>query len=268
MERRVIPIRASSFGRYFDCAYAWEGEHLLKLDRRGSLRAWMGTSIHAGTAAFDQARLDGAPISADDAAGVLVDTFTNPTTDVDLRDPKLTLKEAHRIAITLLTMYCNDIAPAMQYESVERPLAPLEVDCGDGLVIRLTGTMDRARVRLRGEDKIIADVKTGGRLFVDGQVSVKGRAAQLGIYQLLSEHTDGENTDGAQIIALQTTTKPLAGVSHTFDAKRMMLGDDGHSGLLEIAAKMFKAGVFPPNPQSSLCSKKYCARWGTCKYHD
>ena len=86
MNKRVIPIRASSFGTFWDCAYRFEGEQLLKIHRPSSLRAWLGTSIHAGTAAFGQARLDGAPISTDEAAGVMLDTFLSPDADVDLRD--------------------------------------------------------------------------------------------------------------------------------------------------------------------------------------
>ncbi|RTT90057.1 PD-(D/E)XK nuclease family protein, partial [Pseudomonas aeruginosa] len=26
--------------------------------------------------------------------------------------------------------------------------------------------------------------------------------------------------------------------------------------------------LFPPNPQSPLCSPKYCPRWRTCPYHE
>lgn len=267
MSQRVIPIRASSFGRFFDCAYAFEGEQLMKLSRRGSLRAWLGTSIHEGTAAFDQARLDGHPMSADDAAGVMMDKFLSPDHDVDLRDPKLSINEAQRIALALLTKYCHTIAPTMQYESVEMALEPLEIDCGDGVIMRLTGTMDRARVVRLYEDKVIADLKTGSRLIIDGEVSTKARAAQLGIYQLLSEQTDGQPTAGAQIIALQTNSRTDVGVSKVFDAKAMMLGDENTPGLLELASKMLKAGLFPPNPHSSLCGPKYCARFSTCKYH-
>lgn len=280
MQHRVIPIRASSFGTFFDCAYRFEGEQLLKIHRPSSLRAWLGTSIHAGTAAYDQARLNGEPISTDDAAGVMLDTFLSPDADVDLRDNKLTLKEAQRIALVLLSKYCRDIAPHMNYESVEMALEPLNIDCGEGLIMRLTGTMDRGRViryqeaasfpgfRARFTNgRVIADLKTGSRLIIDGEVSTRARAAQLGIYQILSEHTDGQETDGSQILALQTSSKCETGVSAVFDAKAMLLGDENTPGLLDMAGKMMKSGLFPPNPQSSLCGAKYCARFSTCKYH-
>lgn len=280
----IFIVRASSFGTLFDCAMRWEGEHLLKMYRPSSLRAWLGTSIHASTAAFDQARLDGAPISANDAADVFTATLWDPTEEVDFKDSKLSMKQAEVIGLTLHARYCAEIAPLMNFESVEMPLKPLDVET-EGVIIRLTGTMDRARVvrmpaimqlpngmELVGvaprRPKVIADLKTGSRLISEGVVSTKGRAAQLGTYQVLSEYTDGEQTDGAQIMALQTSSTTQVGVSPVFDAKRQLIGTDQAPGLLEMAGKMFKIGLFPPNPQSVLCDKKYCARWDRCLYHE
>ncbi len=268
MDKSVYAVRASSFGRLFDCGYAFEGEQILKLHRATGLRAWLGTSIHASTAAFDQAKLAGAPISANDAADVFMETFYDASEEVDYKDDNLSMRNAELIGLKLHARYCAEIAPAMQYESVEMPLVPLEIDCGDNLIIRLTGTMDRARVVKHALGKVIADVKTGARLISDHRVSVKARGAQLGTYQILSEHTDGEKTAGSQIIALQTTSAAPVGVSHVFDAKPLMLGDETNEGLLSMAAKIFKIGLFTPNPMSQLCDKRYCARWGTCKYHE
>lgn len=268
MDKSIIPVRASSFGALFDCAYRFEGEQLMKLHRTTALRAWLGTSIHASTAAFDQAKLDGAPISANDAADVFVHTFYNPDEEVDYKDDKLKLRDAEKIGLTLHARYCAEIAPLMVYESVEMPLQPLDIDCGDNLIIRLTGTLDRARVVRVANGTVINDVKTGGRLITDGVVSIKARGPQLGTYQILKEHTDGSKTVGAQITALQTTATTQVGVSRVFDAKPLMLGNERHEGLISMAAKMFKAGTFPPNPSSVLCDKKYCARWSTCPFHE
>lgn len=269
--QRIIPIRASSFGTLFDCSLRFEGEQILKLVKRSSLRAWLGTSIHAGTAAFDQAKIDGSPISVSDAGDVMMDLFLSPNHDVNLRDESLSLKEAQRIALHLLARYCTDISPQFKFIGVEQKLEPYDIDCGDGLVIRLTGSMDRARaIEALGGD-VVADIKSGSRLMIDGQVSVKGRAAQTGTYQILKENTDGRLTVGSQIIGLQTSSAPQVGISKIFDAKKIVLGDPATPevpGLLEVAAKMFKAGLFPPNPASVLCDKRYCARWSTCTYHE
>lgn len=264
--KEIFEVRASSFGGLLDCGYRFEWETLMRKRKASSLRAWLGTSIHASTAAFDQAKLAGAPISAYDAADVFVKSLWEPSEDVE-RDPKLSMKQAEVIGLTLHSRYCDEIAPLMNFESVEMKLKPLDVDT-EGVIIRLTGTMDRARVTRSGQGKVIADLKTGGRLITEGVVNTKARAAQLGVYQILSEYTDGEQTAGAQIMALQTTTATQVGVSRVFNAKSHLIGHAGEPGLLEMAGKMFKIGLFAPNPSSSLCSKKFCGRWDHCKFHE
>ncbi len=279
----TVTVRASSWGGLFDCAYSWEGTHLLGMRRPSSLRASLGTAIHAGTAAFDQARLDRQPIKPDDAAGVFVDALMNPDDDVDYRNDDITLNDAEIIGLALTVKYCIDVAPHYSYKAVEMKLNPLEIDCGDDLVIRLTGTMDRARVadsfrmNITGTNDelvvpnggvIIPDVKTGGRIIENGQVALKGKSAQLGVYQMMYEQTAGEPTVGGQIIGLQTTKKAETAISRIIDGKRVMLGTEKEKGLIEMAAIMFRTGFFPPNAQSPLCSNKYCARWDTCIYHD
>jgi hypothetical protein len=267
VNKSIITIRASAFGSFFDCGARFEFEHLQGKSRPSSLRAHLGTSIHAGAAAFDQAVLDGAPISANDAAGAMMDVWYSPSGDVDLRDDKLSLKEAERIALTLLTKYCTQIAPTMQYEAVEMSLLPLEIDCDDGLIIKLTGTMDRARV-VRGHDgHVINDVKTGSRIISDGAVNVRKHLPQLGTYEILYTHTTGQTTAGGQITGLQTTAKCETGISGVVDAKKLMLGDEESPGLIQMAATAMKSGLFMPNNQSALCSERYCARWGSCRYH-
>lgn len=264
----TLTVRASSWGSLFDCAYKWEGEHLLGMRKASGLRAQLGTAIHAGTAAFDSAHLSGEKISIDDAAQVFVDSLANPTQEVDYDSDDLTIKDAQRIGLVLTSKYCSQIAPKMNYQSVEMPLEPMEINCGGDTIIRLTGTMDRARVVQTAGGKVINDLKTGARVVANGAVVIKGRSAQLGTYQLMSEATDGEQTFGAQITGLQTTSTAAIGVSEVFDAKKIMIGTDHQRGLIEFAAVMFRAGLFPPNPQSQLCSPKYCARWGTCIYHE
>ncbi len=264
----TVTIRASSWGSLFDCAMRWEGEHMLGMRKPSGLRAQLGTAIHASTATFDAAHLAQEDITADQAADVFVKTLYEPENEVDYSQDDLTVKEAEKIGLILHSRYCSEIAPTMNYQSVEMPLQPMEIDCGGGVTVRLTGTMDRARVVKSDGGKVINDIKTGSRVIADGKVSLKGRAAQLGAYQLMSESTDGEPTVGAQITALQTTKAAPIGVSAVFDAKKIMLGTGHEKGLIEFAAVMLRAGLFPPNPQSQLCSKKYCARWNSCAFHE
>jgi len=266
---RVIPIRASSFGNYLDCGYRWEAEILLGMRKRAGIRMWLGQVIHHATALYDQSRIDGLPISVDDAAGEMVNMLWHPDETLEA-DPKFSMREAERVALALLSRYCKEIAPTQNYLSVEMPLKPLRIDLGGGWVLEFTGTMDRARVSVTLNGDVVTDLKSGGRLISSetGLVNVKTHIAQTGIYQLLKENTDGRHTIGSQIAALQTSSKPQIGMSHIFNAKAAMLGDENRPGLIEIAGNALKAGVFLPNNRSQFCSKKFCVRWDSCAFHD
>lgn len=266
----VIKVRASSFGGLMDCAHSWEWTHLYGNRKPVGIRAVLGTALHASTAVFDRATIDHAPIRIDDAASVLVAKIHTPEYETDYRGDDIDAKKAEEIGLALHRMYCRDIAPTMHYTDVETTLAPFPIDCGGGLTVELTGSMDRARVSVHPGDSrpVIPDLKSGRAVVAKGKAKIKGRSAQLGTYQMLYEHTRKVETGGAQVLALHATSKPKVAVSEVFDAKRVMLGTATEPGLIEFAAEMFRTGLFAPNPQSVLCDKRYCARWDHCAFHE
>lgn len=264
-----LTVRASSWSGLFDCAYRWEGIHLLKLRNVVGLRAALGTAIHAGTALFDQGRLDHAGITADDAAGVFVDKLRDPENEFDPAKDDLTVPEAEKVGLSLLTQYCLDVSPRYDFVAVEMETKPLDIDCGGGVIVRLTGTMDRARIRKASHGVGIADLKSGSTAVQQGVAVTKGHGPQIGTYELLYEHTTGEPiTDDAEIIGLKTKGKPEIGTGSISNAKRVMTGTEDFPGLIEFAAEMFRTGRFYPNPKSLLCDKRYCPRYAACPFHD
>lgn len=264
-----LTVRASSWAGLFDCAYKWEGIHLLKMRNVVGLRAALGTAIHAGTAVFDTARLTGDMVTADDAAGVFVDKLRDPENEYDPSRDDLSVPEAERVGITLLTKYCFEVSPRYNFVAVEMETKPLDIDCGNGVTVRLTGTMDRARIRKGDHGVGIADLKSGSAAVQKGAAVTKGHSAQIGTYELLYEHTTGEQiTDDAEIIGLKTKGTAEIATGIVKNAKRVMVGTEDQPGLIEFAAEMFKSGRFYPNPKSLLCSANYCPRYATCHFHD
>lgn len=264
-----LTVRASSWAGLFDCAYRWEGIHLLKMRNVVGLRAALGTAIHAGTAAFDTSRLSGSGVTADDAAGVMVDKLHDPENEYNPLQDDLTVKDAERIGIALTAKYCTEVSPRFDFVAVEMETKPLDIDCGGGTIVRLTGTMDRARIRKGAQGVGIADLKSGSAAVQKGAAVTKGHAAQVGTYELLYEHTTGQKiTDAAEIIGLKTKGTPEIATGTIVNAKRVMVGTDDQPGLIEFAAEMFKSGRFYPNPRSLLCGEKYCPRYGSCSFHD
>lgn len=271
-DRIVAPsltVRASSWAGLFDCAYRWSAIHIDGLRNVVGLRAALGTAIHAGTAVFDQARITGDTVTADDAAGVLIDKLRDPENEFDPARDDLSMPEAEKVGVTLLSKYCFEVSPHYNFVAVEMETKPLDIDCGSGVIVRLTGTMDRARIRKAAHGVGIADLKSGSSAVQKGEANTKGHGPQIGTYELLYEHTTGEPiTDVAEIIGLKTKGKAEIGFGTIANARRAMVGTEDQPGLIEFAAEMFKTGRFFPNPKSLLCSEKYCPRYGKCHFHD
>ena len=143
----LVECRASGFAGLFDCAKMWHGIHVLGIRSYTGARALLGTGFHAGTAAFDKARMEGAPITIDDAAGAVVDAIAERADECQWRSDDLTRRQVEAKALALHTVYCKDVSPQFEFHAVELTLEPLDVDCGDGVIIRLKGTLDRTRIR-------------------------------------------------------------------------------------------------------------------------
>jgi len=231
-------------------------------------RLHLGSSLHASTAVFDRAKMEGSPVTPDDAAGEFVD-YLHRGADVDWED--LSIKTAERIGLDLHTQYCTTISPRYEFCGVEEKVSGVDIEVPEHKVtLRVDGTLDRSRFVTNSQGIGISDLKSGGRaVSADGTAVTKGHWPQLGLYEIGAEVSTGQKvTEPAQIIGLQTTNKPKVGVGEIAQAKQRLLGDGEHPGLIELAADMLARGYFPPNPRSLVCHEKYCPRWDQCIYHD
>jgi hypothetical protein len=159
----------------------------------------------------------------------------------------------------------------MEYSAIEIKCNALDVETDQGTV-RLTGTTDRVRI-YPSKVKGIVDFKSGGKA-VEGikagtpHAVTRGHHLQLGAYTLMTEQETGEKMGPASIVAFQTNSKLHIAEGMVDKPKLAMVGDHLHPGMIEIAAGMLKSGLFPPNPKSVLCSKKWCPAWDRCIYHE
>lgn len=270
-EDPIIVVRASAWPTLFDCAHRFYWQNIYGLHSPSAGPACLGTAIHGGTAAYDQAVLDGAPITVLDAVDASRELIAHPEEEV-VWDDKLSESEADKLATVLTNKYCHDIAPQQNYTAVELLCTALDIGTRHG-VVRVTGRTDRIR-QLEDGSKGICDLKSGATATVEvggkRRANTKGHHLQQGVYTLMAEQATGEAlTAPAQIIGLQTTKEAPVGVGEIADVKTALLGTDEFPGLIEIAAGMAKSGSFPPNPKSMLCSPKYCPAYSHhCKFHD
>ena len=265
----LMTIRASALADLFDCQARFYWRNIVGLRMPSSGAAHLGTALHRSTAVFDQGRIDGAGVTADDAAGEFVTALHHPETEV-VWDEDQPIKKAEKIGLVLHSKYCADIAPTQNYKAVELTCEALDVETSAG-TIRLTGTTDRVRVTPAG--LAIADLKSGARAVgSDGRAVTSGHHLQVGVYTLLAEFALGEPLNGTPaIIGLQTTTAGRVGIGELGDVRTPLIGTEEQPGLIEIAAGVLKAGVFAPNVRSILCSQKFCpahrGNGGPCSYH-
>lgn len=259
----TVFIRASSLSTLFDCPARFEAVHILGMTRPKSAAAQLGTAVHASTGLFDASRLPGGnPVTADEAAGALVDAIHKPEDEVDWDE--IAPRDAEKIGLTLHTRYCAEIAPTQTYRGVEVTCEKLEIP---DLDIVLTGTTDRVRETSAGLG--IADIKTGARAVgADGKAVTQGHSLQLGVYELLAEHAMGMTIAApAQIIAMQTgKATQRVGTGEVSSARTALVGTAEQPGMLEHASKLIHSGLFFGNSRSMLCSAKYCPAHPTCPF--
>ena len=137
------------------------------------------------------------------------------------------------------------------------------------LGIALTGTTDR--IRQTAEGLGVADLKTGKTAVGSDGVAATGKhALQIGVYELLAEHSTGQQiTAPGQIIGMNTAKTPASqriGTGEVRNAKSLLIGSEGSPGALEIASKIIHSGMFYGNARSQLCTPKFCPIYGACKW--
>ncbi|WP_175443074.1 RecB family exonuclease [Halofilum ochraceum] len=271
----AVRVRASSLAELFDCPARWAAKHLQGESLPDSGRAHLGTAVHHATGLFDQARVEGRTMDPTDAADAFVEAFR---ADEHVHWFDVKKAEAERTGVGLVALYCQDIAGGFDFDSVELTCEEVEIDMGDGLVLRLTGTLDRiyrdvftTDEGIEVERRGIADLKTG-RAAVDsvGNVKMDWHGAQLAVYELLGllgQRTTGEELIApGKIIGLKTEGTPAAGIGTIPDGRGLLLGNNTQTGLLEYAAGIIKSGLWWGNPRSMMCHHRFCPIHNQCRF--
>lgn len=272
----IITARASSLPTFADCAARWYAQQVERISSPPGPRTILGSATHYSTALHDQAIIDGNPLRPDESAGAALDYLREHRDEVNWRgldddDTPLRENEVQRISVALHTRYCTEIAPTRRYSAVEPVLGSVEIDCGNGVVVRLTGQADRIREELvDGEPtEIVSDEKTGARAVnARGEVDVKGHVFQVASYKVLRRTATGKAMNRkTEIIGLATGKTPESqrvGVGYCLDAEETLIGTPDQPGLLQAIAQAARSGLFIGNPKSSLCSARYCPIFNNC----
>lgn len=270
MSDELGTIRASAWPTLFDCSLRFYYTQIVGMRLPSSGAALLGTAIHRSTAVYDTPALTGGVGSVDEACDSVAASIANPQGDVAW-DDDLRPSAAVDIGVALTKRYAAEIAPTHTYRAVEVNCGGMRIATPDG-VIRLTGTTDRVRIADDGKEGI-SDLKSGrAAVSADGRANTKGHHLQTGIYRLMAENVLQRTLEAPdEIIGLQTAKTERGqrvACAEIRDSRTPLVGDEETPGLIEMAARMLKSGIFPPNPRSVLCSPKFCPGYSRCRFHD
>ena len=228
--------------------------------------------MHASTAVYDQARLDGDAISIDDAAEAAVRYIQEPPEEVNWAGQ--TKQKCEAVALTLHTQYARKIAPTRTYIKVELSFEKFDITYDD-VTITLSGTTDRiykdSFLTQEGDEIVeygIGDVTTGAVAVIKGSPKTSEHVVQLGVYSTLATQAMGIPMRApAEIYGIKSSlSNPEVAVGQVENPAKVLLGDDFHPGWIKTAAMFAKNDIWPGNPRSLLCSEKWCPAYAACRW--
>ena len=151
--------------------------------------------------------------------------------------------KAQGLALTL--KYLDEACPSIEPAAVELPVAG-----------RIGGVTVRGYIDLLEVNGRIRDLKTAARK--PTQISANFRF-QVSTYAQLCEHASGE---GCVDVLVKTKTPQLVHL----DPFRVEESDAAQTqAMYPLVQQSIRAGVFMPNRENYMCSRKYCGHWRACE---
>lgn len=271
-------IRASSLVRYPDCARRTATQiHRPEIEAIGhrlrrlgySIAAILGSATHRGAEVVlrekaESGELPPADVATDACLDQLSESLKQGETSFDQTTPNRS--DAIRQGVSMSRLFHRSVAPRISPLLVEHRL---EASAGQGII--LSGQADCIAI----EPGQIDDLKTGAR-------SPGNFNAQIGSYSLLARSAGIEIEQGAidfikrvpvnkvqpdpirVVVPLAIAEQTAANVlRHVIDDLRVFREGDERLGL-----RPGDPAAFLANPNSVLCSAKYCAAHGTSFCHE
>lgn len=263
----LINIRASSLSELFDCPARWEAKHVLNMNKTTSGSARLGTAWHEATACYDIAKINGKK----DEQTLDYALYVFEKVIEEEREQEVIWDDGEKESVMsagswLVKEYVSQWADKIQYVEIETTHSAIELN---DIGLRITGTTD-AIVKDSSGSYCVLDKKSGANaVSASGEVEWRKHWMQLGVYEILA----GQRMDinGAPMVLGGQVAKTEKGrrmsiVQLPESPRSRLLGSEEMPGVLHKAAKILNSGNFHGNPNSYLCSKKYCPRHDICIY--
>ena len=255
------------------CAFRWE-----MFAKHGpcppGVAAHVGTGVHkAAERNYGQKIESHEDMAASDIQEIAIDGYRARLKDEGVlmvgeeKESKVeTLQKGEDRVRAFSTCYAVDLAPKVQPALVEEAFAVPIKDSEGNDIVNLAGRID-----LVDDQDVLLDMKTTGSKKNQQEVD---NSDQLISYSFVYEKLFGEPPAGVGLDCLVCTAKTMK----TYAQDRMLAAwvsgeRDGivrryNSYLQRVlyVLEMMRTGMFPPNPQSPLCSEKFCGWWSVCPW--
>ena len=263
-------LRPSSIGSFINCNYQWYNTHIMNVQSIPNARATLGSSIHKSAEviwldAINKGKKDLNLTMAVDAA---VEEYHEL---LKLDDPQFDDNEnkdtIEKEVIQGTTKWVEDIAP-----NVDIPIAVekfYETPVDNPIFTRVAGSIDYVGANS------IHDIKTSRK-----KPTLKNYDLQQATYAILREK-NGETIDTIKIQSvilgkkeikaevydlIQDSTDHFKTIEDIKKQTKYIINNILQKSKLLQSDKIDPKIIFTGNPNSFLCSNKYCALYDTCPF--
>jgi hypothetical protein len=237
-------LSPSQVKTFLDCSARWWFKYGAGLIDPAGGSLVRGRVVHKMCERFMRAKLDGAPISADDLAEPFEEAWDRESNLASFHNDD-DVELLKRQAAVLSRKWIDEVAPEIQPAALELPVTG-----------SIAGVPVRGIIDLLDVDGRIVDLKTAARkpAGID-----PGYAFQLATYRQLEPRSNGK----VRLDTLVATKTPqLVTIDYTVSVADQMLTQS----LYPHVREGIREGLYYPNRCSNLCSRKLCNFADACEH--
>lgn len=253
VEMPKIYVSHSQIDMFCRCPLSYKFRYIDGIKAPPSAAAAIGQSVHRTAEHNNKQKLfTREDISAEDAKNIFSDAWEElaPSVAFEEGENPGAVKDQ---GISLVDLLMAEVAPTIQPKAVELEFNQAFTNTD----YELKGYIDVVT-----EENIIIDLKTKGKSPSDFEVA---QNSQITAYYLGHKNIYGEYPKGARMDFLVKTKTPKYVPKDTWRTPEQI---SQWLDLVENIARAIRAGIFFPNPQSTLCSPKWCGYWNICPQGD
>ena len=240
-------LRASEINSYLKCSAEYMFQHIEKIRTPNKLVLAFGTSVHEALARNYRQKIETKfDLPAEDVVETFADNFDLGAADVETMDILEPIGQVKDRGVRLVDKYQKEVAPRIQPLHVERTMMAQFAGYDYGV----KGTVD-----LIDDDNNLIDHKTTHKNHKD---IWPGYRRQLSQYALLIAANKEPLKDTRLDILVATETPEIHHYKVEPDLEHTL-------ALLQNVGEGIKHGIFIPNRDSFLCSRRQCRYWEACE---